>query len=30
MTALEQVQATLSELTELYPESLSYGTDSDE
>jgi hypothetical protein len=30
MTALEQLQATLSELTELYPESLSYGTDSDE
>jgi hypothetical protein len=30
MTALEQVQETLSELTALYPESLSYGTDSDE
>jgi hypothetical protein len=30
MTALEQVKAILSELTALYPESLSYGTDSDE
>jgi hypothetical protein len=27
---LEQVQKTLSELAELYPESLSYGTDCDE
>jgi hypothetical protein len=30
MTALEQVQETLSDLTALYPESLSYGTDSNE
>jgi hypothetical protein len=27
MTALEQVQETLAQLTSLYPESLSYGDD---